>query len=325
MKFGSRLGSLVFSIAVFTLTLTDAFPQNYPTKPIRFIVPFPPGGPTDTIARIVGQKLTESWGQPVVIDNRGGASGNIGAEIASKSPPDGYTLFLVASNFPINVSLFSKLPYDLVKDFEAVINMAYTPYILVVHPTVPAKSVKELIALAKSKPGQLNYASASTGSANHLAMELFKTMAGVDMVHIPYKGAAPATTDLLGGQVALMFNNMISALPHIKSGKLRALAVTSAKRSPAVPDVPTVAESGLPGFEVIGWYGVLVPAKTIKEIVTKLNNQIDKIVHMPDVIERLFGIGVEPTSSTPEEFDTFIKDEITKWAKVVKASGARLD
>ncbi len=303
-----------------------ALAQTYPSKPIRIVVPFPPGGPADILARIIGQNLAESWGQQAVIDNRAGAGGNIGSDMVAKALPDGYTLLMgFVGTHAINASLYSTMPYDNVKDFEPVSLVAMVTIILVVHPSIPANSVKELIVLARSRPGQLTFGSPGNGTPQHLAGELFNTMAGVKMVHIPYKGAVPALTDLLGGRVSLIFSSMPPALPHVKAGKLRALAVTSARRSSAAPDVPTIAESGLPGYEVINWYGILVPAGTPKEIVARLNAEILRILNVPDVKERLAAQGAETFSSTPQEFAAYIRKETQKWAKVVKYSGARLD
>lgn len=310
------LGSVSFS----------ALAESYPIKSIRLIVPFPPGGATDTLARTIGQKLSDRWMQPVVIDNRPGAGGSIAAEVAAKAAPDGYTLFMgTAGTQCINPALYAKLPYDPGNDFSPVVLVAYVPNILVVHPSVPATSVEELIALAKAKPGQLNFASVGNGSGPHLAMELFKSMAGIDMVHIPYKGSAPALADLLSGRVALMFDAMASSLPHVKAGTLRALAVTGVKRSAVAPDVPTVAEAGLPGYEINPWFGVFAPAGTPAEVVAKLSGEITKILNMPDVRELLIGQGLEPVGGSPEQFSAHVGSEMKKWASVVKRSGARID
>lgn len=300
--------------------------QNYPTKPIRMIVPFPPGGTTDILARVAGQKITEAFGQQVIVDNRPGAGGNIGTELVAKSAPDGYTLLTdPGSTLTINPSLYAKLPYDVLKDFAPVTIIAAVPNLLVVHPSLPVKSVRDLIILAKARPGQLNYASTGAGQSTHLSMELFKTMAGINVVHIPYKGSSPALADLLGGQVSLMFDNMPSSLPHVKAGKLRALAVSTLKRSPAMPQLPTVAESGLPGFEVSVWFGVLAPAGTSRDIVSKLNSAIVKSLQSPDVRERLAGQGAEAIGNTPEQFTAQMQRDLVKWAKVVKDSGVKLD
>ena len=292
--------------------------QTYPVKTVRMVVGYPPGGPTDLIARIVSQKLSESWGQQVIVDNRPGASGMIGAA------PDGYTLLMVPVTYAVTPSLYPKMTYDAVKDLAPVAQVAAAPFILVVHPTLPVKTVKDLIALARSKPGQLNYASASTGGMPHLAGELFNTMTGVKMIHIPYKGAAPATTDLLAGQVSLMFNNMLSAMPQVKSGRLRAIAVTSTKRSAAVPELPAIAET-VPGYEASGWYAALAPAATPRELIARINNDMNRIMKMPDVMQRLAGDGVEAVGTTPEQFGSYLRQEIAKWGKVVQASGAKAD
>lgn len=298
--------------------------QTYPAKPVRMIVGYPPGGPTDVIARTVAQKLSTSFSQQVIVDNRPGASGMIGAELVVKAPPDGYTLLCVPVTFAVTPSVFPKMPYDAEKDLAPVALVASAPFILVVHPTLPVKTVKDLIALAKTRPGQINYASASTGGMPHLAGELFNMLAGVKLTHIPYKGAAPATIDLLAGQVSLMFNNMLSAMPHVKSGKLRAVAVTSAKRSSAVPELPTIAET-IPGFEASGWYGTFAPAATPRELIAKLNAEINRQMRQPDVAQRLAGDGVEAVTMTPAEFGAYLRSEMVKWAKVVKISGATVD
>ncbi len=299
---------------------------NYPAKAIRYVVPFPAGGPLDIVARAVGQELTVSWSQPVIIDNRPGAGGNIGADLVAKAPPDGYTILMGAvSTHAINVTLYSKLPYDPLKDFAPVTLITSVPNVLVVHPSLPAKSVKDLIAFAKARPGQLNFASGSTGSAGHLAGELFNSLAGVQMTHIPYKGAAPAVIDLIAGHVSLMFDNLASALPHIKAARVRALAVTTLKRSPLVPDLPTINEGGLHGFDVSTWFGIFAPAGTPIEIVNKLNSEVVRVLRTPEMRERLALLGAEPVGNKPEEFAAFVKAEIAKYAKVVKASGAKAD
>ena len=303
-----------------------AFAQDYPSKPVRMVVPFPPGGTTDILARAVGQKLSESWGQQVVIDNRPGAGGNIGTDIVAKSPADGYTLLMgTVGTHAINASLYGKLPFDPVKDFAPVTLVASVPNVLVVNSTVDSKSVKELIALAKSKPGQLAFASSGNGTSIHLAGELFKSMTGTAMLHIPYKGSAPAIAELLGGQTNMMFDNLPSAMPHIKSGRLRALAVTSVRRSPALPDIPTIAETGISGYEASSWFGVLAPAGTPKDIVAKIQGDIARALNAPEIKERLSGQGAEPVGNTPEQFAEHIKAESAKWARVVKDSGAKVD
>jgi len=299
--------------------------QSYPSRPVRLITPSSPGSGVDIVARIVGQKLSENLKQQVVIDNRAGAGANLGAEIAAKAAPDGYTLFMGTPAHAINPGLYRRLNYDIVRDFAPISLVTTGQYVLVVHPSVPAKIVKDLIALAKARPGQLNYASAGNGNATHLAAELFKSLTGVNIVHVPYKGSGPALTDLIGGQVHLMFSNLTAGLPHIKSGKLRALAVTGARRSPTAPDIPTVTESGVPGYTVTSWYGVLAPAATSQEIVNRLNGEIVKVMRLPDMKGRLAAEGAEPTSSTPAEFAAFIKTEIAKWGKVVKEAGISAD
>ena len=298
--------------------------QPYPAKPVRIVVGYPPGGPTDVIARTVAQKLALAFAQQVIVDNRPGASGMIGAELVVKAPPDGYTLLTVPITFAVTPSVFPKMPYDAEKDLAPVALIAAAPFILVVHPTLPVKTVKDLITLAKSRPGQINYASASAGGMPHLAGELFNMMTGVKLTHIPYKGAAPATIDLLAGQVSLMFNNMLSAMPHVKSGKLRAVAVTSVRRSGAVPELPAIAET-IPGFEASGWYGAFAPAATPRDVVAKLNAEINRAMRLPDVVQRLAGNGVEAASMTPAEFGAYLHSEIGKWGKVVKLSGATID
>ena len=324
MRFVTGNASLAAATLLFAAATASA--QSYPVKQIRFVVPFPPGGPADILSRTIGQSLSETWAQQVVIDNRAGAGGNIGAEIVAKAPPDGYTMLMgFVGTHAINSSLYRTLPFDAVKDFEPVALVAVVTIILVVHPSVPVKTVKELIALAKGKPGELSFGSPGNGTPQHLAGELFNTMTSVKMVHVPYKGAVPALTDLLGGRLSMIFSSMPPALPHVQSGKLRALGVTSATRSPAAPDVPTIAQSGLKGYEVINWYGVLVPAKTPKEIVGKLNGEVVRIMNLPAVKERLAAQGAETFTSTPEKFADMIRTETEKWAKVVKFSGAQLD
>jgi tripartite-type tricarboxylate transporter receptor subunit TctC len=298
--------------------------QNYPAKTVRMVVGYPPGGPTDVLARIVSQKLTQTWGQQVIVDNRPGASGMIGAEFTARAAPDGYTLLMVPVTYAVTPSLFAKMTYDVEKDLSPVAQVAAAPFILVVHPTLPVKTVKDLIALDRRSPGQINFASASTGGMPHLAGELFNSMTGTKLVHIPYKGAAPATTDLLSGQVTLMFNNMLSAMPQVKAGRLRAVAVTSSKRSAAAPELPTIAET-VPGYEASGWYGAFAPAATSKELIGRLNAEINRIMKMPDVTQRLAGDGVEAVGTTPEQFGAYLKQEVAKWGKVVKASGAKAD
>lgn len=299
--------------------------QDYPVRPIRLVAPFSPGGATDVLARIVGQKLTERMGQPVLVDNRVGASGTIGADVVAKSAPDGYTLLMGGVPHAISVSLYAKLPYDLARDLAAVAGVASFPSLLVLHPSLPAGSVRELIALAKANPGALNFGSAGSGSPNHLALELFKTMAGVNMVHVPYKGAGQVIGDLLAGQLQLASMGFPVATPHVQSGKLRAIAVTGATRSPLMPQIPTVSESGLPGFDVTSWYGVFAPAVLPQGIIAKLNFEIGNAVAGPDIKERLAALGAEPSVKTPDQFSRYVREEIVKWKSVVAAAGARPD
>lgn len=298
---------------------------DYPTKPVRLIVPFPPGGGSDTLARIAGPKLGEVLGQQVVIDNRPGGGTNIGAEIAAKSQPDGHTLLMGNVSHAINATLYSKLNYNLVKDFAPITLLASTPNIVVVHPSVAAKSLKELIALARAQPDKLNYASSGSGSSAHLAAELFNSMAGVKMNHVPYKGGGPAVIALVGGQCEVGFATTPSVIQHVKSGKMRGLAVTSAQRSPSTPDLPTVSEAGVPGYEAGTWYGFLVPAGTPKAVVARLHGESVKLLKAPEVKERLDAAGFEPYGTTPAEFGTYIRLEVAKWAKVVKAAGVKAD
>ncbi len=316
----------VTSAVLLTLGCAGAQAQAYPTKAIRWIVTYPPGGPTDFVARAIGAKLTEAWGQQVVIDNRAGAGGVIGTDLAAKAVPDGYTLlFGTSAGLTINPALVSKLPYDPVRDFAPVSLLVINPQILVVNNSVPVGSVKELIAYAKSRPGQLNYASVGQGSPNHLGMELLKALTGIAMLHVPYKGTGPAVTDLLGGQVQLMFNSMPLVLPLVKGGKLKGLAVGSAQRSPAVPDLPTVAEAGVPGFENVTWYGMFAPAKTHKDVVAKLNVQVVKILGDPEMAQRMASQGAEPRTTTPDELARFMRVESERWKKVIKTAGIKLE
>ena len=303
-----------------------AHAQSYPNKTIRMIVPFPAGGATDIVARLVAQKLGDAMGQQVIVDNRGGAAGTIGSDLAAKSPPDGYTILIgTSSTHAIAQSLYAKLPYDSIRDFTPVIGIATATIVLSMHPSVPAKTVRELIVLAKAKPDALSFASSGNGGVSHLVGEMFKAQAGVQMLHIPYKGDAPALADLVGGQVSLEFGTALSFLPYIQAGRLKALAVTSLKRSQVMPDVPTVAESGLKGFEALQWFGVFAPTGTRAEVVTRLNTEIVKILQTADMRERLTKLASEVMADSPEQFAVFQKAEIAKWARVVKDSGARID
>ena len=321
-----RFGILVACAAALLSVAADGRADTYPSKPIRLIVPYPPGSGTDIVARLLGQKLTESWSQQVVVDNRPGAGAIIGAEAAAKAPADGYTLLMGdVGPLTINPALYAKLPYDPAKDFAPVSQVAFLPFLLVVHPSVQADSLENLVALAKAKPGEFNYASVGNGSAVHLATELLKTEAGIDIVHVPYKGSAPALADLVGGRVSMMLVNVLSALPYVKSGQLRALAIATAQRSAALPDLPTVAEADMPGFVAGAWFGILVPAGTPPEIIGKLNAEIVRVLRLPDVIDRLASQGAEAIGDTPEQFAGHIRRETAKWAKVVKDSGAKID
>lgn len=318
--------TLLTSIAVLVFFQTGvASSRDYPVKPIRVIVPYAPGGGTDTTARILAQKLTDKWGQSVVVDNRPGAAGIIGSDIVAKAALDGYTLLVVAGAHAINPSLYAKLPYDTVKDFAPAAFLVTAPNILVVNPSIPATSVKELIALAKAKPGQLNFGSGGVGQTPHLAGELFKSMAEVDMNHIPYKGGAPATADLIGGRISVMFGGMVLTLPHVKAGRLRALATTGARRSKAVPDLPTIAEAGLPGYEADEWFGAFAPAGTPRDIVQTLNAGIRGILSVPDAQQQFAGLGAEVVDMEVREFSDFVKKQIAKWAKVVKDANIRAE
>jgi tripartite-type tricarboxylate transporter receptor subunit TctC len=327
MAFITRRGFLAVGAAALAVGGKVARAQDYPAKPVRIVVPFTPAGTTDIQARIVAQHLSEALKQSFVVDNRPGAAGNLGSELVAKAAPDGYTLLMcTVSTHGINPALYgAKIPYDAVKDFAPVSLVSTVPNMLVVNPSVPAKSVQELIAYAKKNPGKLNFASSGSGTSIHLSGELFKTMTGIDMVHVPYKGSAPALTDLMGGQVDLMFDNMPSSIEFVRAGKLRALAVTTARRSPALPDVPTVAESGVPGYEATAWFGVMAPGGTPKPIVDRLSAEIQTMVKKPEVRAKLAEQGAEPVGDTPDEFRTFVVAELDKWAKVVKAAGAKVD
>lgn len=313
------LGALTLSCA---LSSHHAAAQNgYPSRAIRLIVPAAPGGGTDFTARTIAQKLTESMGQTVIVDNRPGAAGNIGVDIAAKASPDGYTLVMPITSFSINPHLYAKLPFDTIKDFAPVVLASSAPLFLVINPSVPAKSVSELIAVAKSKPGQLNYANSGNGTTAHLAGELFKKMAGVDLVSVPYKGGGPAVIDLIAGSVQIYFSTIPAALAQVQAGKLRGVAVTAKTRVSLIPDVPTVAESGLPGFEVIGWFGIFVPAATPKPIVARLNKEINAALRAPEMQKRLASEGLIPGGGTSEELSKFLQDELTKWGALIKEAG----
>ena len=322
----ARLGALATIAAAMATAAMPTAAQSFPSKPIRLVVPFPTGGPLDASARLIGQKLTEAWGQTVVVDNRPGAGGNIGADLVAKSAPDGYTVVMGAlSTHAVNPHLFPKMPYDAVKDFAPITLVAITPNVLVVNPSLPVNSVKELIAYAKAHPGKLSFGSGSNGSAGHLAGELFKIDTGVDMVHVPFKGGAPATQALLAGDTQLMFDNLANATPQVKAGKLKALAVTTAQRSRLAPELPTMAEAGLAGFDISTWYGLLAPAGTPRDVIAKWNAEVTRILNAPDVREKLMAQGAEPAPDTPEQFAQFIAQELAKYQRIVKASGAKVD
>lgn len=311
--------------AAFAVAAFSAQAQGYPERPIRLVVPFPPGGPTDVLARIVATRLGEKLGQPIVVDNKAGASGMIGANSVAKAAPDGYTLLVNASIHVINPSLYPTQPYDAIADFTAITNVADVPLVLAVNPKVPARSVSELVALSKSAKSALAFASAGNATSQHLAGEAFKIAAGVDLLHVPYKGSAPALTDLVSGQVQLMFDSLPSSMPFLRSGAIRPIAVTSARRSPSLPEVPTLAEAGYPGFNMSTWYGVWAPAGTPSAIVQRLSSEIGAIVRMPEVRAQLTKLGAEPVGNTPDEFAAFAKSELGKWAAIVKKSGAKAD
>jgi tripartite-type tricarboxylate transporter receptor subunit TctC len=315
------------AVLLFALAWTPiASADNYPSKPIKIIVPFAAGGSMDTLARLFGEKLKQAWGQPVIVDNRPGATGIIGTTLAAQAPADGYTLLMVASaTMAINPSVFRKLSYDPLKDFAPIMLFVDAPILLVAHPSVRAQSVKQLIALAKAKPGELSFASAGNGSAQHLAGELFKSMAGIDITHVAYKGSAPAIADLLGGQVSLMFDVMPTVIEHVKAGKLRAIAAAGAKRSPLLPEIPTIAEAGLADFEAHSWYGIAAPAKTPRMLVDKLHAQFKQALRTPQLRSRLLELGLEPVGNTPQEFNALIQSEQARYAKLVKAAGVRAD
>ena len=307
-----------------TLIATTAFAQQYPSKPVRFVVPYAAGGATDLIARVIGERLSAHLGQPFVIDNRPGAATLLGAQLVAKAEPDGYTLLMATSTtLAINASLYKNLPYDPVKDFAPISLAIQHPFVLLVDPKLPAHNVKELVALAKAKPGQLAYASGGSGSFPHLAMALFQAMTGIDVIHVPYKGSAPALTDLMGGQVAMIFDN--TALTYVKSGRIRALAVTTKDRLSVMPDVPTLQEAGVPGYELAAWQGVIAPAGTPRPVVDKLNANIVQLLREPETIARLTGDGGQIITSTPDQFASYIKSEIGRFAKIVKDSGAKVE
>ena len=311
-------------IAMLLSVVASAFAQAYPSRPVRLVVPFAPGGSADLVARLIGQKLGESWGQQVVVENKGGGSGMIGNDFVAKSAPDGYTLTVgTMGPFSVNPTLFEKMPYDPVRDFAPITLTGIASHVLVANPSVPPRTVGELIALARAKPGQLTFASSGTGNATHLTFELFKSTAGIDIVHVPYKGGGPAMADLVGGQVAFSFASMPSALPYVQAGRLRAIAVGGAHRSPLFPEVPTVVEAGLAGFVSEDWQGILAPAKTPAGVVAKLNADLVRVLHTPEMKAKLAGAGFDVKTSTPREFAHFIRSDTAKWATILKRSGAK--
>jgi tripartite-type tricarboxylate transporter receptor subunit TctC len=312
-------------LGAILITPLTAAAQQYPTKAIRFVVPFAPGGGTDIIGRVVAQALNDALGQPVVVDNRGGAGSTLGTEIVAKSPADGYTILFGNISLAFNATLYTKLRYDTIRDLAPISLSAVQPNILVIHPGLPAKNLKEFIELARAHPGKYNYASAGTGSGTHLAAELLKLQTKIDIVHVPYKGTGPALTDLLGGQINMMVSTFASALPHVKSGRMRALGVTTVKRSPAAPDVPTLIEGGVAGYDYSTWYGLLAPAGTPKPIIDMLNASNRKVLARDDIKQKLESQGVDPIVNTPAEFSTYMKSETEKWGKVVKATGAKAE
>ena len=312
-------------IAITSLGATESRAQSFPSKSVRLIVPFPPGGPADVLGRLYAEKLSAVWSQPVVVENRAGAAGNIGSDMTAKASPDGYTLLLIASSHVINSALYDKLPYDPIKDFTPISQVAYYSLVLVAHPSVPAQSLTELVALAKAQPGKLALVSAGNGTPTHLTAELFRTAAQIDFLHVPYKGAAPATNDLLAGQGQLMFNNPVSALPHVTAGKLKALAVTGTQRSALAPDIPTIAESGYPGFEAGTWYAFLAPAGLPPEILKKLSTDIVAITKQDDLKARFAKMGIEALGSTPEQLSEVMQADLIKWSAVIRNANIKPD
>ena len=326
MRLDARRFALLALMATFSCAITGgAMSQPYPSKPVHVIVPFAPGGPSDTIARLVSQKLSAATGQTFVPENRAGAGGMIGADIVAKALPDGYTVLLTALPFTITPSLYKKVPYDATRDFIPVTLIASGPMMLVVHPSVPANNLRELIALAKAQPGKLNYGSAGSGSSAHIATEYFAMLAGVKMTHVPYKGGGPAMSDLLGGQLSLLIEAMPLVLPHVKAGRIKAIAISGTKRAAAAPDSPTFEEQGLRGYDMATWQGMWLPAGTPKEVVARLHGEVVKAIAAPDMKERLAELGVEPVGDSPEHFAAFVQAEIEKWAKVVRETGMRVE
>ncbi|MCC6535581.1 MAG: tripartite tricarboxylate transporter substrate binding protein [Burkholderiales bacterium] len=323
MRFATNFARWISIVAI--AACSGAIAQGYPVKPVRMLVPFPPGGGTDFMARLLGRHLSEKWGQSVVIENRPGASMMIASEIVAKAAPDGYTIIMSSSNHTINPSLYPKIPYDTVKDFAAVTQVATSPFLLVVHPSLPVKTTHELIALARARKGQLAYASSGTGGPQQLAGELFKTMAKVDITHVPYKGTGPAEVDLVGGHVQVMFATIISAAPQVAAGKMRALAVTSLEPSKAFPDLPTVSAAALKGYEASSWWGILTPARTPSEVIDKLHADVVGVLQVPEPRSRITTLGGEPVGNTPKQFSELLRAEIAKWARVIKDANIKID
>ncbi|MCC6532259.1 MAG: tripartite tricarboxylate transporter substrate binding protein [Burkholderiales bacterium] len=316
-------GCVLAAAAISTHSAQAQAPEAFPSKPLRLVVPFPPGGGTDILARIVGQQMTEAMGQPAVVDNRGGAGGMIGTEYAMKAAPDGHTILIAVTAYAINPTLYRKVNYDPLRDFIPVTLGISFPYLFVVHPSLPVASVKDLIALAKKQPGKITFASSGTGMSNHLAGELFKDMAGIDILHVPYKGGGPAMNDILGGQVSMIFGTVLQTLPQVRAGKLRALAVSSAARASFVPELPTVAEAGLPEFQATGWYAFMVPAGTPAPVVGKLNRELTRILELPAVKQKLLAMGAEPWPTSAEKAREFIAAEVARWSRVVTKAGLK--
>jgi len=324
-RFSELIAAAAIALSLASLAGAQP-PAAYPAKPVKLVIPFPPGGPLDVVGRAIAQKLTDAWGQSVVVDNRPGAGGNIGADLVAKSPPDGYTILMGAlSTHAVNPSLYAKMPYDAIADFAPITLVAVTPNVLVVNASLPVNSAKEFIAYAKANSGKLAFGSGSNGSAGHLAGELFKVDTGTDSTHVPYKGGAPATQALLAGDTQFMFDNLANAMPQVKAGKLKALAVTTAERSKLAPELPTMAEAGLAGFDISTWFGLFAPAGTPKDVIAKWNAEVAKILNSPEMREKLIAQGAEPSPDTPEQFAAFVKSEIAKYAKIIKASGAKVD
>lgn len=321
-----RAAAAAAAAVALTVAAGGALAQSWPTRPVRLVVPFPPGGSTDVVARLIGEKIAQSLGQPVLVDNRAGAGGTAGSDVVAKAAPDGYTVLMgTSSTHAIAPGLYPKLPYDPVRDFTPVILLGTATILMVVHPSVPAKNVGEFVAYARSRPGQVMYGSTGNGSVSHLTAEYFRSLAGVDMQHVPYKGDTPMTLDLVAGRVHLAFGTAVAFLPHVQAGKLNALAVTDAKPSPVAPQLPTVAASGLAGFEALQWFGLFAPAGTPGEVVTRLNGEVSKALQLPDVQERLKGLGMQIAGGGPTQFGGFLQAESAKWGKIIKDSGAKVD